>query len=105
MLYILYCRDDPSVSHAIRSAHKDAHLAYLARHTDLIVIGGAMLAEDGQTRVGSTLILNVDRREQAEQFSLNEPFRQAGLYASVTITRMRRAQWFPEHAPKTVEGQ
>ncbi|WP_042304803.1 YciI family protein [Paraburkholderia terrae] len=103
MLYIIYCRDDPRVSQSIRLAHKDAHLAYLEKHAQLILLGGAMLAEDGKTRVGSTLILNVENLAQAEAFSANEPFRCAGLYESVTITRMRRAQWRPDLAPQTVE--
>lgn len=104
MLYILYCRDDPSVSAHIRSTLKEAHLAYLAEHAGLIVLGGAMLDEDGEKRLGSTLILNVRSLAEAEAFSVNEPFRRAGLYASVDITRMRRAQWRPELAPQSVEG-
>jgi uncharacterized protein YciI len=104
MLYILYCRDDQRVSAHIRAAHKEAHLAYLAEHAGLIVLGGAMLAEEGDTRLGSTLVLNVKSRAEAEAFSVNEPFRRAGLYASVDITRMRRAQWRPELAPQSVEG-
>jgi uncharacterized protein YciI len=99
MLYIIYCRDDPRVSKDIRLAHMESHLGYLAQHAQLIVLGGAMLAEDGETRVGSTLILNVDSFAQAEAFSSSEPYRRAGLYQSVTITRMRRGQWRPELAP------
>jgi hypothetical protein len=105
MLYIIYCQDDPAVSSRIRSEHKDAHLAYLDKHKHLIMLGGAMLAEDGTTRVGSTLILNVKSLAEAEEFSTNEPFRCAGLYSDVKITRMRRAQWRPELAPTSVEGR
>ena len=104
MLYVVYCQDDPAVSKQIRSEHKEAHLTYLEKHKGLIVLGGAMLDEDGETRLGSTLILNVKNRAEAEAFSGNEPFRRAGLYASVRITRMRRAQWRPELAPTSVEG-
>ena len=68
------------------------------------MLGGALLADDGIKRTGSCLILNVPGREQAEEFSRNEPFRQAGLFKSVKITRMRRGQWNPEAAPKTAEG-
>ncbi|CAE6809379.1 YciI family protein [Paraburkholderia haematera] len=105
MLYILYCKDNPRVSVHVRTMHKEAHLAYLADHAGLIVLGGAMLDEDGETRVGSTLILNVGSRAEAEAFSVNEPFRRAGLYASVDIIRMRRAQWRPELAPQSVDGK
>jgi uncharacterized protein YciI len=104
MLYVLHCRDDMRVSARIRAEHLEAHLAYIDRHQDLIVLGGAMLAEDGRTRTGSTLILNVPDRAAAEAFSLAEPFRCAGLYASVEIDRMRRAQWRPDRAPATPDG-
>jgi uncharacterized protein YciI len=50
------------------------------------------------------LIINVPSREAAEHFSANEPFRKAGLFERVEITRMRRGQWNPAAAPKTAEG-
>ena len=104
MLYLIYGRDDMAVSARIRTELLSEHLEYIERHKHLIVVGGALLAEDGATRIGSTLVLNVTSREQADEFSRNEPFRRAGLYQSVDIERMRRAQWYPENAPKSVDG-
>jgi uncharacterized protein YciI len=63
-----------------------------------------LLAEDGKTRTGSVLIVNVPDRKAAESFSADEPFRRAGLFQTVKIARMRRGQWNPEAAPKTAEG-
>jgi len=103
MLYVLYMEDGPR-SAEIRAATRDAHLAYLDRHKDILVLGGALLAEDGKTRTGSMLVLNAPNRETAEDFSANEPFRCAGLFASVKITRMRRGQWNPDAAPASPEG-
>lgn len=103
MLYIIYQEDGPD-SKALREAHKPAHFAYLEEHKDILVLGGAMLADDNETRIGSVLILNVPNKEAAERFSENEPLRKAGTFASVKITRMRRGQWNPDAAPKTPEG-
>jgi len=103
MLYIIYQLDKPD-SAALRAAQRAAHLQYLEEHKDLLVLGGAMLAEDGTTRLGSVLIINVPSREAAERFSASEPFRQAGLFERVEITRMRRGQWNPAAAPQTPEG-
>jgi uncharacterized protein YciI len=103
MLYIIYQEDGPD-SEAIRAATRETHLAYLDRHKDILVLGGGLLAEDGTTRVGSVLIINVPGREAAEAFSAGEPFRKAGLFRSVKITRMRRGQWNPDAAPKTAQG-
>jgi uncharacterized protein YciI len=103
MLYVLYM-EDGARSAEIRAAMREAHLAYLDRHKETLVLGGALLAEDGKTRTGSMLVLNVPNREAAEEFSANEPFQRAGLFASVKITRMRRGQWNPEAAPTSPEG-
>ena len=103
MLYILYNEDRPD-GQAIRAATREEHFAYLQRHKDKLVLGGGLLAEDGQTRLGSVFIVNVPNRKAAEAFSADEPFRKAGLFQTVKITRMRRGQWNPEAAPKTAEG-
>jgi len=103
MLYILYNEDRPD-GLAIREATREAHLAYLERHKDRLVLGGGLLSEDGKTRLGSVFILNVPDRKAAEAFSAGEPFRKAGLFKTTKITRMRRGQWHPEIAPKTAEG-
>ncbi|MBS27952.1 MAG: hypothetical protein CL566_03375 [Alphaproteobacteria bacterium] len=103
MLYIIYQEDGPD-SAALREKHKPAHFAYLEEHKDLLVLGGAMLADDDVTRIGSVLILNVPDRAAAEKFSKNEPLRMAGTFERVQITRMRRGQWNPDAAPKTAEG-
>jgi uncharacterized protein YciI len=103
MLYLIYCEDRPGGA-AIRQAEREAHFAYLARHRDILLLGGALLAEDGTTRIGSSFLVNVPSRTAAEQFSRGEPFTKAGLYGDVRIRRMRRGQWNPEAAPKTAEG-
>jgi uncharacterized protein len=103
MLYIIYQEDGPD-SARIRAAVKAAHFAYLELHRDILVLGGALLADDGTTRTGSALIVNLPSRAAAEAFSADEPFRKAGLFKSVKITRMRRGQWNPAAAPQTPEG-
>ena len=103
MLYIIYQVDKPD-SQEIRAAQREAHFKYLDEHEDILLLGGAMLAEDGATRTGSVLIINAPNREAAERFSANEPFRKAGLFERVDINRMRRGQWNPAAAPKTAEG-
>ena len=103
MLYIIYQIDGPD-SPEIRAATRDAHFKYLDDHEDILVLGGATLAEDGKTRTGSVLIINVEDLAAAEAFSENEPFRRAGLFERVEINRMRRGQWTPDAAPRSAEG-
>ena len=103
MLYIVYQIDGPD-SPEIRAATRDEHFKYLDEHEDILILGGAMLAEDGKTRTGSVLVINVENLSAAETFSENEPFRRAGLFERVEINRMRRGQWNPDAAPRTAEG-
>ncbi len=103
MLYIVYQIDGPD-SPEIRAATRDAHFKYLDEHEDILVLGGALLADDGKTRTGSVLIINVEDLTAAEAFSENEPFRRAGLFERVEINRMRRGQWNPDAAPRSAEG-
>ena len=103
MLYIMV-NEDRSDGQVVREATREAHLAYLERHKSIVVLAGGTLAEDGKTRTGSVFIVNVTSREAAEKFSAEEPFRKAGLFKTVKITRMRRGQWNPEAAPTTAEG-
>lgn len=99
----MYNEDRPD-GLAVREATREAHLAYLERHKDIVVLSGGTLTDDGKARTGSVFIINVPSREAAEKFSADEPFRKAGLFRLVKITRMRRGQWNPEAAPKTAEG-
>src|SRR5262245_25416555 len=103
MLYIIYQVDRPDGA-TVRAANREAHFAYLEKHRDIMVLGGALLADDNTTRTGSVLNINVPDRAAAEAFSRDEPFRKAGLFQSVTITRMRRGQWNPAAAPASAEG-
>ena len=103
MLYIMV-NEDRTDGQAIRDATREAHLAYLERNKNIVMLAGGTLAEDGKTRTGSVFIVNVTSREAAEKFSAEEPFRKAGLFQTVKITRMRRGQWNPQNAPRSQEG-
>src|SRR5262245_52877126 len=76
MLYLIYGVDGPDGAR-IRAATRDAHFAYLERHRDILVLGGATLADDGIARTGSVLIINVASREEADAFARDEPFHKA----------------------------
>ena len=82
MLCIIY-QEDRDDGAEIRAANKDEHFAYLDRHQDILLLGGALLGDDGVKRTGSCLIINVPSREQAEEFSRNEPCTDRRPFADV----------------------
>jgi uncharacterized protein len=102
MLFIIFSIDKPGAQ-GLRDATRAAHIEYLDRYRDKIVLGGGMLADDGAGHKGSTIIVNMKSRAEAEAFARDEPFTKAGLYATQTICRMRKGYWNPQAAPLTAQ--
>ena len=74
------------------------HLDYLRSQKRILVLSGATTADDGEEFIGSLLIVNVGSRAEAKAFVDGDPFQKAGMFKSVTITRMRKGQWNPQAA-------
>ena len=72
------------------------HIDYLRSQKDILVISGATTSDDGKQFVGSLLIVNVKTRAKAQAFVDGDPFQKAGIFNSVTITRMNRGQFNPQ---------
>ena len=104
MLYIMYGIDGPDGAR-IRAEERESHFDYLKQNEDIMVLGGAILADADDGRTGSVLIINVPGRTAADAFAANEPFNVAGLFKELFVSRMLRDQWFPDHAPATTEGE
>lgn len=81
---------DRSDGAEIRRDKRPEHLDYLEANKHLLLAAGAQFADDGTTPIGSILLVDVDDRAAAEQFAANDPFGQAGLFASVTIVPWRK---------------
>ncbi len=103
MLYMCYGIDGPDGA-ARRDVAREEHFAYLEKNRDIMVLGGATLADEDDSRTGSVLIINVPDRAAADAFAENEPLRRAGVFERYSVTRMRRGQWFPENALGSAEG-
>jgi uncharacterized protein YciI len=102
VLFIIFSTDKPD-SQALRAATRAAHIEYLDRYRNIIVLGGGMLTDDGKGHIGSTIIVNVPGRAEAEAFAHSEPFFKAGLYEEQRILRMRKGYWNPDAAPRTAQ--
>lgn len=94
MLFAIACIDRADAG-SLRADSRPAHIEYLKAQTDKIVLAGATMSDDGTAMTGSMLIVDVADRAEAEAFSAGDPFTEAGLFASVSIKRMRKAIWNP----------
>ncbi|HSB48282.1 MAG TPA: YciI family protein [Burkholderiales bacterium] len=94
MLWAISCVDKPDTA-AIREKVLQPHRDYLQSQKGILVLAGATQNDDGTQAIGSLFIVNVDSRAKARSFSDGDPFTKAGVFASITITRMRKGQWNP----------
>lgn len=78
-----------------RAVLRASHLKRLEDSLELIIAAGAKLTDDGAA-IGSLFLLEVDSREEAEQFVAHDPYLIGGVYESVIITRWRKG--FFDHA-------
>ena len=81
MIYIFHLLDKPDRA-TLRQSVRPEHKIYLAAVADRIAFAGPLLADDGQTMVGSLLAIDFESRLAADVWLASEPFNLAGLYAS-----------------------
>ena len=94
MLFIATCVDKPA-SVETRMAHRPAHLEYLKGLGAKVKAGGALLADDLKTPVGSMLILEADSEADILAILAEDPYKRAGLFESVTVKPWRQAVGHP----------
>lgn len=90
MLFALYCLDKPGHLQ-VRLDNRPAHLDYLKAAGDKLKIGGPILSPDGQSPIGSLLVLDFADQAAAQAFATNDPYAKAGLFQSVAISPWRMA--------------
>lgn len=88
-MYLLSCRDKAGALE-LRMANRPDHLAYVGDQGGVVFFAGPMVDDADQAPQGSVFLLNLDSREQVEAFSAADPYTQAGLWAEVTIQRVRQ---------------
>jgi uncharacterized protein YciI len=97
MLWAISCIDKPNTA-AARAEVLQPHRDYLQSQKKILVLAGATQNDDGTEAIGSLFVVNVGSRAEAKRFSDGDPFTKGGVFATITITRMRKGQWNPEAA-------
>ena len=84
MLFVIHCLDRAGAL-ATRLEHYESHKAYLSSPSVAIVISGPLLAEDGETMIGSLFIVDAADRAAVDRFHRDDPFFRAGVWQHVEI--------------------
>ena len=89
MKYVLICEDKKD-SLDVRLGNRDKHLAYLGELADRVRLAGPMLSDDGESMVGSMLIIEADSAAEIQAIADADPYALAGLFEKVTIRPFRQ---------------
>ena len=84
MIFAFHLIDRPG-SAELRQRVRPAHKTYLAAVADRIAFAGPLTKDDGQTMLGSLLVIDFEDRAAAERWMAEEPFTKAGLYATASV--------------------
>jgi uncharacterized protein YciI len=84
MHFVVHCLDRPGAIKD-RLAHYDAHRAHLGAAPIKIVISGPLVADDGETPIGSFFLLEAASRTEVEAFNAADPFNRAGIWQEIRI--------------------
>jgi len=88
MKYMVYTQDKDGAL-AVRLANRDAHLAFLRSSEAVeVVSAGPWLSDDGETALGSLLVVEATSRVSVMAWHKNDPYVLAGLTAKVTVHQL-----------------
>ncbi|MBR1221612.1 YciI family protein [Bradyrhizobium sp. U87765 SZCCT0131] len=94
MLFAIHALDRAGAL-PVRQANYDAHKAFLSDTSAFglsIVMSGPLVADDGQTMIGSLFLVEAPDRAAVEKFHHADPFFAAGIWERVAITAFLRRQ-------------
>ena len=86
MLYCLVCIDkDNSIQ--TRMQNREDHLKYVAE-TSVVRYAGPFLSEE-DVMMGSLIVIDVENRKAAENWSENDPYKKANLFKRTEIFKFK----------------
>lgn len=88
MLFVAICADKPETADK-RMENRPAHLAYLNGLGARVKTGGALLAPDHKTSVGSMIIFEAETEAEVLALLAKDPFSLAGVFESVSVKPWR----------------
>ena len=94
MPFFIYAEDKEGALD-VRKANRDAHIAYIKEnYNDKILAAGPILSDDGESMIGSVILIDLNDRTQVDDFCKNDPYAKAGLFARTTIRPFKHV--FPQ---------
>ena len=89
MLFCLHIQDKPDRVET-RKQFDDEHRAYQKDCGVDVTLSGPLLAEDGETMIGSIFFIEAPDRAGVEKFIANDPFTRNDVWGKTVLTRFLR---------------
>jgi len=89
MIFVLHCVDKAGHGN-VRAENRPAHIDYLKKNGPILRLAGPMTTDDGQSMIGSLLVIEVADRAAAEAFAAGDPYAKAGLFETVTVNAFKK---------------
>ncbi|MCB1463425.1 MAG: YciI family protein [Nitratireductor sp.] len=84
MLFVVHALDHEDAVQR-RLANYEAHKSYLASSAMKTVISGPLLADDGETMIGSLFVVEAASKDDVIAFNRDDPFAAANVWKEVSI--------------------
>lgn len=84
MLWVVHCLDEPDATQR-RIAARPAHSARLAAGQVTPVLYGPLVAPDGETVIGSLIIVAANTQDEVTTFFADDPFALQGVWREVQV--------------------
>ena len=94
MLFSVFALDKPDAAGKRQAVHAQ-HVAHLKTAKDYgiaVTVGGPLVSDDGQTGIGSLMVIEAPDRASVEKFNGADPFNKNGVWAKVEIKRFDRKE-------------
>lgn len=86
--FAIHCIDKPD-SADLRASTRPAHLAHIGALGDTVLVAGPLLRPDGRA-MGSLMIIAFEDRDAAVAFANSDPYHQAGLFETRSVTNWHK---------------
>tara|TARA_R110000803_G_scaffold17676_3_gene47557 strand:- start:1681 stop:1980 length:300 start_codon:yes stop_codon:yes gene_type:complete len=88
-LFCLHCLDKRDGGAALRAKARPAHLEWAVSLGDVVRMAGPLLADDGETMIGSVFLVQADSLAAAKALSADDPYSKAGVFERVDMHETR----------------
>jgi len=90
MLFAVIFTDKPGHG-ALRAEHLDAHVAWVAKHQDTVLIAGSLRVEPESVPKGGLWVVVADSKQAVLELMKSDPFYTCGLRQDIEVLHWRKA--------------